>query len=538
MSVATARTITLEGATGHLVDVQVDVAPGVVKTALVGRPDASITEARDRCRAAILNSRFDWPTTRRVTVLLSPADLPKRGSHFDLAIAVAVLVAGADPRKPPVVPADALEGVVLIGELTLDGRLRSVPGVLPMAMAAAARGARAVVVPEPQAAEAMLVPGLTVLGLRSLAQVVACLSGNEIPDAPPVALTGSGPVLTWRGEQRLADLDLADVHGMGDPRFALEVAAAGAHHLLLSGPKGAGKTTLAERLPGLLPDLTVEEALELAAIGSLAGSVLAPDAGLPFRPPFRAPHHSATRASVLGGGTGRVRPGEVSRAHRGALFLDEFPFFGADIIEALRQPLESGEITIARGEEVATFPAHTMVVLACNPCPCGDYHPADRDHRCTCTEVRRRDYRRKLSGPIVDRIDIVRNVEPVRPYELLDPTARPEPTAVVRARVARARDRQAVRYEGTPWRVNADVPGPVLRERWPLTDEGQRLVDARVLDGALTRRGGTRVHRLAWTVADLGGVDRPTARETEAALGLRTGEPLPAWVLDRPELAS
>jgi magnesium chelatase family protein len=524
MTFATACTISLEGATGHLIDVQVDVSQGVVKTALVGRPDASINEARDRCRAAVQNSRFDWPTTRRVTILLSPADLPKRGPHFDLAIAIGVLAASG------VVPKAALGGVVFVGELTLDGRLRAVPGVLPMTLAAASQGIGCVIVPEPQAAEAALVPGMTVIGARSLRQVVAHLCGEEIPEAPAVPPLASGPLLSWRGDSRLADLDMADLYGMADARYALEVTAAGGHHLMLSGPKGAGKTTLAERLPGLLPDLSLEESLEVSAICSLAGGL--PHGGAMItRPPFRAPHHSATRASVLGGGSGRVRPGEVSRAHTGALFLDEFPLFAADIIEALRQPLESGEITIARGEEVATFPARTMVVLACNPCPCGDYHPSDRDHRCTCTEVRRRDYRRKLSGPIIDRIDITRHVEPVRPHEVADPLARPEPSAPIRARVEAARERQRRRYEGTAWRINADVPGPALRESWPLTVGATRLLDERVYAGGLTRRGATRVHRLAWTVADLRGAEQPGVDEVDTAMRLRTGEPLSLAVL-------
>jgi len=299
---------------------------------------------------------------------------------------------------------------------------------------------------------------------------------------------------------------------------------------MLSGPKGAGKTTLAERLPGLLPDLTIEESLELSAIYSLAGG-LPPGRTLITRPPFRAPHHSASRASLLGGGTGHVRPGEVSRAHTGALFLDEFPLFAADIIEALRQPLESGEITIARGEESATFPARAMVVIACNPCPCGDYHPTDRDNRCTCTEVRRREYRRKLAGPVIDRIDIVRHVEPVPAHEARDPLARPEPTSAVRARVAAARERQSSRYAGTPWRVNGDVPGPWLLEQWPLEEAAARLLEDRIYSGRLTRRGGTRVHRLAWTVADLHGLDRPGLEELDVALRLRTGDPLMASAL-------
>jgi magnesium chelatase family protein len=528
MGVATACTIALDGAVGHLIDVQVDLAQGLVKTALVGRPDLSINEARDRCRAAITNSGFDWPATRRVTILLSPADLPKSGSHFDLAIAVATLAAAG------VVPKESLTGVVFVGELTLDGRLRSVPGVLPMAMAAADRDVRRILLPEPQADEAALVPDMTVVGLRSLPQVVAFLRGDPVPDAPPVAPPSEGRLLSWRGERRLDEVDLADVLGMSDARYALEVAAAGGHHLMLWGPKGAGKTTLAERLPGLLPDLTPEEALELTAIHSLCGQEPRAGVGMVHRPPFRAPHHSATRASVLGGGTGRARPGEVSRAHQGVLFLDEFPLFAGDIVEALREPLESGEVTIARGEESTTFPARCQVVLACNPCPCGNYHPSPLESRCTCAEVARRHYRRKLEGPVLDRIDITRHVEPVSAHEARDPLARPEPTEVVAARVAAARERQARRYAATPWRLNADVPGPVLRSTYPLTREVGRLLDDCVYDGRLTRRGATRVHRVAWTVADLAGVDRPGEVELHAALALRTGDPLPVGVAVRP----
>lgn len=518
MSVATASTIALDGMSGHLVDVQVDLSTGLVTTALVGRPDPSVSEARDRCRAAVTNSGFQWPTTRRVTILLSPADLPKRGSHFDLAIAVAVLGAtGEFPRAQ-------LEGTVFVGELTLDGRLRAVPGVLPMTMAAVSRGVRRVVVPEPEADEAALVPGVEVVGVRSLMQVVAVLRGDPVPDAPAVAPPSQGRVLTWRGERRLDDADLADVLGMRDARYALEVAAAGGHHLLLSGPKGAGKTTLAERLPGILPDLDAEAAVELTAIRSMVGHD--PHEGGSARPPFRAPHHSASRASVLGGGTGRARPGEVSRAHHGVLFLDELPHFRSDIVEALREPLESGEVTIARGEECTTFPARCMVVVAANPCPCGNFHPDPVLSRCTCTEVARRHYRRKLEGPVMDRIDITRHVEPVPPHEAQDPLATPEPTRAVAARVARARDRQRHRLAGTPWRLNAEVPDAALRASWPLDPDGRAILDERVFAGRLTRRGATRVHRLAWTVADLRGLPSPGPAELDTALRLRTGEPL------------
>ncbi|MDQ6935025.1 MAG: YifB family Mg chelatase-like AAA ATPase [Actinomycetota bacterium] len=517
---ATTRTVTLQGAIGHVVDVQVDVSQGLIATALVGRPDAAINEAKDRCRSAVNNSGFEWPTTRRVTILLSPADLPKRGPHFDLGIAVGVLAASDKGF-----PRQGLADSVLIGELTLDGRVRCVPGVLPMTMAASSRGVRRVYVPEPQVAEAAMVTGMDVFGIRSLAQMVALLTGGEVPDAPPVELLTGDPLLSWRGEERLEDLDMSDVLGMADARYSLEVAAAGGHSLLLSGPKGAGKTTLAERLPGLLPDLAPDEALELTAICSLSGALRGKTSML-TRPPFRAPHHSVSRTGVLGGGTGRVRPGEVSKAHLGVLFLDEFPLFPTDIVEALRQPLESGEITIARGEEEATYPARAMVVFACNPCPCGEYHPYNRDHRCTCSEVKRRDYRRKISGPIADRIDITRFVEPVRPFELADPLARPEPSAPIRQRITAARVRQAQRYAGSPWRLNAHVPGPVLSERWPLPESAVRRLDHEVYAGRLTRRGAVRVHRLAWSVADLEAVETPASDEVEVALCLRMAQPL------------
>ncbi|MEO7352437.1 MAG: YifB family Mg chelatase-like AAA ATPase [Marmoricola sp.] len=521
--VATTHTVSLQGAIGHVVDVQVDLSDGLIGTSLVGRPDTSITEARDRCRSAVNNSKFAWPNTRRTTILLSPADLPKRGPHFDLAIAVAVLAA-ADPNFPK----SSLKGAAMIGELTLDGRIRCVPGVLPMTMAAAARGIETVYVPEPQIGEAAMVPRMRVFGIRSLAQVVALLTGQDIPEAPEVEGLSGAPLLSWRGEERLEDLDMADVIGMADSRYAIEVAAAGGHHLMLTGPKGSGKTTLAERIPGLLPDLSDDESLELTAVHSLCG-ILQAGASRITRPPFRAPHHSASRTGILGGGTGRVRPGEVSKAHLGVLFLDEFPLFPTDVVEALREPLESGEISISRGDEDATYPARAMFVFACNPCRCGDYHPYSRDHTCTCTELKRREYRRKISGPIADRVDITRFVEPIRQEQLrAEPLAfeRPEPSAMIRVRVDAARARQRQRYAGHPWRLNSQAPGPMLREHWPLTDGAALRLDMEVYSGRLTRRGSVRVHRVAWSVADLAGVEQPGVEELDTALRLRSATPL------------
>ena len=527
MSVATARTVSLHGALGHLIDVQADVSAGVVGTTLVGRPDPSLQEAKDRCRMAVTNSGLGWPATRRVTILLSPADLLKRGTHFDLAIAVSVLAALGK------VPQEALEETVLIGELTLAGGLRSVPGVLPMVMAAAARGCRRVVVPEPQAEEAAMVPGVAVLGMRSLAQVAAELNGEEVPEADPVAPMSGSRLLSWRGDDRLEDHDLADLDGLADARFALEVAAAGGHHLMLSGPKGAGKTSLAERLPGILPDLTAEESLELTAIHSLAGALEPGDHRI-VRPPFFAPHHDASKASLLGGGSGRARPGDVSRAHAGVLFLDEFPLFRSDVIDALRQPLENGEVTISRGEETATYPARSMVVMACNPCPCGYYHPDNGGRDCTCGELRRRDYRRRVTGPIEDRIDVVRFITSATvPTVRLPGDPPPESSAVVRERVAAARERQRVRYAGRGWRLNAHVPSAALATEWPLTLDARRVVEEQLVKGKLSRRGLVRVQRVAWTVGDLAGVDQPGVAEARTALALRLGQPLLMEALSR-----
>ncbi|HEX5919392.1 MAG TPA: YifB family Mg chelatase-like AAA ATPase [Nocardioides sp.] len=529
MAFATARTLALRGADGHVIDVQVDASPGVPATTLVGRGDKSLSEARDRVRMAINNDCGRWPATKRVTILLSPADLPKAGTHYDLAIAVAVLAAD---KAHDELTAEHLDGWAFIGELSVSGGLRPVPGVLPMVIAAAAHGITRVFVPEPQAGEAALVPGMTVFGVRSLGQVSAILRGVEVPEAPPVVASSVSPLATWRGEDRLADLDLADLDGLEDVRYAVEVAAAGGHPLMLVGPRGTGKTSIAERIPSILPDLTIEQSLEVTALHSVTGT-LPEGSGLLRRPPWYAPHHSASAASVLGGGTGRVRPGQVSLAHHGVLFLDEFPHFRADVIDAMRQPLESGEVTIARGEESATYPARSLVVLAANPCPCGNFHGL-APGSCECSEVQRSHYQRKLSGPVLDRVDIWMEVRPQGARRTGSWAPAPESSADVRARVTEARQRQARRYRDCSWLLNASCPGPALVQRWPLDPAAQALVDAELADGRLTRRGLTRVQRLAWTVADCAGVPRPGTRETEIALALRSDDAarsLPARVV-------
>ncbi len=520
---ATAHTVALNGALGHLIDVQADVSPGQAGVTMVGRADVALREGQDRIRMALINSGLPWPVTKRTTILLSPADLAKSGTHFDLALAVAVL--GADGG----LSTRSMDGAAFIGELTLSGGLRPAVGVLPMVLAAAERGIRRFFVPEPQADEAGMVPGVEVYGVRSLAQVVALLRGEDVPTAAPVAAASGTPLLTWRGEERLDELDLADLQGLVDVKYAVEVAAAGGHALLLSGPKGAGKTSIAERIPTIMPDLTPEESLELTAVHSLAG-VLDPEGGMLYRPPFAAPHHDASKASIVGGGQGQVRPGEISRAHCGVLFLDEFPLFRSDVIEALRQPLESGDITIARQEESVRLPARGLLVLAANPCPCGNYSNDPTANRCKCADPVRRHYRAKMSGPIVDRIDITRHVMPAHGsgQDMFRP---PESSARVAARVAAARGRQHERFAGCSWRLNSQIPSPRLKDAWPISSDAQRLIDRETYRGRLSARGAVRVARIAWTVADLASVRleldvRPGVDEVDTALRLRAGEPL------------
>jgi magnesium chelatase family protein len=340
-------------------------------------------------------------------------------------------------------------------------------------------------------------------------------------------------LLSWRGQDLREEVDMSEVEGMQDVIFAATVAAAGGHHIMLSGPRGAGKTTVAERIPTILPDLTLEQSLEVTAVHSLVGAL----DSLVTRPPYFQPHHDASRASILGGGTGRARPGEVSLAHHGVLFLDEFPLFRSDVIDALRQPLEAGEVSIARGEESATFPARAMVVLAANPCPCGNFHAAGLT--CECLDPVRRNYQRKLNGPIVDRIDIWRELQPMAGHRANDRFARRWTSAELRSLVATARARQAARYAGLGFALNSAVPGPVLSEHWPLPSGGQQVLDEAMAEGRITRRGVTRVHRVALSVADLAGRDEPDVADVETALALRTGRPVDLRAMELvPELAS
>ncbi|WP_405218193.1 YifB family Mg chelatase-like AAA ATPase [Agrococcus sp. Ld7] len=496
----------LRGLTGIGVQIEVHAASGLPAVVIVGLPGPAVQQARHRTWSAISRMGLTAPTGR-VVINLTPASLPKAGTHFDLAMAIAVL------RSSGVVPADD-GSTALLGELGLDGRLRPVAGILPLARAAAEAGMTRLVVPTASVEEASLVTALRVQGAPSLAHAAALL-GAEL-DPAPVDVVPREAV-----PRRAHDaVDLADVVGNRDAVEALEVAAAGAHHLMMIGPSGAGKTMLAMRLPGILPPLTQQQALEVASLRSLCGEAV--PATLDVLPPFEHPHHTATGVALIGGGSGVIRPGAAARASHGVLFLDEAPEFPRAVLDMLRQPLESGTITVDRAAGSATFPARFQLLLAANPCPCGQFGTGE----CTCAPQQRRRYFARLSGPLLDRVDLqVRVDRAATGLEPTETTGQRRSTADAAARVREARERAARRLRDTGWTAMGHVPGPWLRRHVPLEGHLLAPLERALESGVLTMRGVDRAVRVAWTMADLDRLAAPTRTHVGRALALRKGIP-------------
>jgi magnesium chelatase family protein len=493
---ASVSTFALEGVRSHAVTVEVDVRRGLPAFTLVGLPDRAVRESRERVRAAVQNSGLEFPLMR-ITVNLAPAHVRKAGPGFDLAIAVGVLVASRQ------VEPESLESTALCGELSLSGELRSIRGALAAALGARDRRYDRLIVPPENAGEAALVSGIEVIGALSLRQIAAVLAGDD--HVPPASAEIAEPEVP-------GGPDLRDVRGQDDAKRALEIAAAGGHNLLMVGPPGVGKTMLARRLPGLLPPPDVEEALEITQMHSAAGLA---GGRLIRERPFRAPHHTISAQGLVGGGA-VPRPGEITLAHRGVLFLDELAEFGREALDALRQPLEEGRVDIMRGQRTLEFPANAVLVAACNSCPCG--RPPDA---CRCRAGERDRYLRRLNGPLLDRLDLVCDVRPVPPLELVANEARGPATAAVRERVAAARERQRSRLARTAARCNADMDGRLTRRIVVLDPEtAGGLIGARER-GTLSGRGHDRVLRVARTIADLAATERIEADHVAEALGLR-----------------
>lgn len=515
MALAKSLSISLFGLQGRLIEVEADISSNLPGFLLVGLPDASLQEASARVRAACVNTGLAWPN-RKITVNLSPASVPKSGSSFDLAIAASILAAHGQ------IETHALAGTVLLGELTLDGALRSVRGILPAVQAAKQLGITRFVVPTANLREAGLVEGVEIIGVESLSDFAKCMGNGAELRSPAKPVEGS-----QNNEQSIEEfgtardtIDMLDVLGQESAVQALAIAAVGGHHTLLIGPPGAGKTMLAQRLPGILPALDAQTAIESAAINSLLGSA----AEFSTSVPFVAPHHGASATALVGGGATTPKPGLISKAHGGVLFLDEAPEFAPSALEALREPLEAGVISISRAGGTAVFPARCQLVFAANPCPCGNRGVRGMD--CTCSTIQRMRYASRLSGPLLDRFDIRMRVHPATKAARVKSTKDSERPSSdqLRLRIAEARERTRDRLQNTPWSLNSQVSGAFLRRLNRENPEAVRVLDVALTKGTLSMRGYDRCLRVAWSIADLEGASRLTASMVGQALFLRGSE--------------
>jgi magnesium chelatase family protein len=496
----------LLGITGSLVEIEVDISDGIPMYSLLGLPDAALQESRDRVRAAITNCNEIWPN-RKMTVSMSPAWLPKSGSSFDLSIALSILIANQ------VLPQEPLHQSIVLGELALDGKIRSVRGVLPALIAAYKSGITRAVIPFANREEAQLMPQMQILAFENLRDVLQWMRSGIKPEAQELDLIDT----TFD-----THLDFADVAGQSKARFAAEVAATGGHHLLLVGTPGAGKTMIASRIPTILPTLTLDQALEVTAVHSISGS-LTQRSPMSRIAPIVAPHHTASRVAIVGGGSHVIKPGACSLAHHGVLFIDEAPECATGVLDSLRQPLESGTITITRSVGNITFPAEFLLVLAANPCPCGKFSGKGRGCECSSLSVRR--YLGKLSGPLMDRIDMRVQVEPVSRVEMAA-TDLGESSDDIRRRVIEARVAASERFAGKLWKLNAHIPSRELRTTYRPQKDAMNFLHDELDHERLTARGLHKVIRLSWTLADLAGREIPTLADVQRAYLLREGSEL------------
>jgi magnesium chelatase family protein len=492
----------LVGLSGNAVTVEVDISDGLPHYNLLGLPDAALNESRDRVRAAFTNSGENWPN-RKVTVSLSPAWLPKSGSSFDLAIALAILVAHGSLAQ------DSIDSTLILGEIGLDGSIRGVNGVLPALIAGHREGIERAIIPIANIGEGSLLQSMEIVAFATLRELLIYLRTGEGTSHTSEALDESADPL----------LDFEDVAGQMRARFGAEVAAAGGHHLLLIGPPGAGKTMIASRIPTILPPLTIEQSLEVTALHSVAGT-LSERSPMSRMAPIVAPHHSATRVAMVGGGAHVIRPGACSLAHHGVLFIDEAPECASGILDSLRQPLESGTITIARSIGNITYPSRFLLVLAANPCPCGKF--AGRGLGCNCSSVQVRRYLGKLSGPLMDRIDMRITVEPVGRADISSLTLG-ESSAAIAERVKAARMIARERFAGRGFELNSEIPARALRTDFKPDRLAMNFLHDELDHERLTARGLHKVIRLGWTLADLAGRNQPTLTDVTNAYELREG---------------